>query len=89
MVAGRTASNRNIVPNEGKESAMPIASAIQKGNVVYVYNEKGFCLFSKPFGNRPGDGLRGYTGSTVSIKNGYAVYTFNEKGLQISAVPGG
>lgn len=68
---------------------MPIASAVQRGGVVYVYDAKGLTLFTKPCGRQPGDGLRGFTSSTVSIKTGSAIYTFDERGLQISAMPGG
>jgi hypothetical protein len=34
---------------------------------------------------KPGDGLKGYTGSTVSIQNGSQLLTYDEKGHQISA----
>ena len=87
-VAGRMASSRIAVPNEGKEIPMPIASAVQRGSFVYVYDTKGSILFTRPCGNRPGDGLRGYTSSTVSIKTGHFISTFNDKGMQISTVPG-
>lgn len=86
-VAGRSASNRIAVPND-EEIPMPIASAVQRGSFVYVYDTKGSILFTRPCGNRPGDGLRGYTSSTVSIKTGHFISTFNDKGMQISTVPG-
>ncbi|MBP5237615.1 MAG: hypothetical protein ILO64_01405 [Clostridia bacterium] len=55
-----------------------IMSAIQKGNYVYVYNEKNLQI-----GCRNGT-LVGYTSSSVSVKQGAYVYTYNEKMLQIS-----
>jgi hypothetical protein len=60
-----------------------IASAVQKGNYVYVYDERGsqkcsiFCQ----------DGsLQGYTGTTVSIRKGNYVYVYDETGSQKSSV---
>jgi hypothetical protein len=59
---------------------MAIASALQRGNVIYAYDEKGRQIFAKP-----GDALVGYTGSSVSIRKGNTVYTYNERGGQIMA----
>ena len=55
-----------------------IGSCVQKGYYVYVYDEKGYSLFSK-YGT-----LVGYTGNTVSVKNNNYVETFDEKGYRIS-----
>ena len=55
-----------------------IATAIQRGNTVYVYNEKNSTLFTA-FGE-----LQGYTSSTVSIKKATTIYVYNEKGSIIS-----
>ena len=41
---------------------MSIGSAMERGSAVYVYDEKGHLLFSKP------GKLIGYTASTVSIQ---------------------
>ncbi len=66
---------------------MAIATAVQKGSAVYIYDERGRVLFTVPFLNSPGMGLTGYTSSTVSIKrSGNAVYTYNEKGQCISVI---
>ena len=62
-----------------------IASAVQRGSYVYVYNERGGQLCALPCGN---DGsLQGYTASTVSIKRGNYIYIYDEKGSQKSAIP--
>ena len=55
---------------------MAITSAEQRGNVVFVYGERGKVLYT-----RPGT-LLGYTGSSVTIANSTGVYaqTYNEKG---------
>lgn len=55
---------------------MGIAMAQQKGNEVYVYDEKNRQLWSK-YGE-----LYGYTSSTVTIKKGNELYMYNEKGSQ-------
>jgi hypothetical protein len=59
---------------------MAIGSAVQKGNAVHVYDERGRTIFTKLAGSRPTDGLQGYTSSTVSIRIGTAIYTYDEKG---------
>jgi hypothetical protein len=66
---------------------MPIGNAIEKSHFVYVYDEKGKQLFAKPSGNAAGDGLKGYTSTTVSIQRASFIYTYNEKGSQVSAKP--
>jgi len=64
-----------------------IGSAVQRGSFVYVYDEKGRQLTALPAGNGPEDGLRGYTGATVSVRRGSFVYTYDERGRQASATP--
>lgn len=56
---------------------MAIGSAVQRGNSVNVYNERGVMLFSKV-----GE-LIGYTGTTVTIRRGNQAITYNsDKGIQ-------
>ena len=62
---------------------MAIGSAVQRGSFVYVYDEKGRQLATVP----AGEGMQGYTGSTVSVKRGAFVHTFDERGRQISTIP--
>lgn len=64
---------------------MPIANAIQRGSIVYVYNEKNQQIFAQHAGNGPDDGLKGYTSQSVSIRRGRVIYTYNEKGSQTGA----
>jgi hypothetical protein len=56
-----------------------IQTAVQKGNFVYVYNEKGIQIFSKS------GTLHGFTASSVSVKIGNFIYVYNEKGNQIAS----
>jgi hypothetical protein len=64
---------------------MAIATAIKRGSSVYVYDEKGRQMFTLTAGNKPEDGLTGYTSATVSVRRGGVVYTYNDKGGQISS----
>lgn len=58
------------------EDWLAIGSAVQRGSMVIVYDERGVQLFS-----RTGD-LTGHTGSTVSIKKGSTVTTYDDRGSQ-------
>jgi hypothetical protein len=62
---------------------MAIGSAVQRGSWVYVYDEKGRQLTTVA----AGEGLQGFTGSSVSVRRGAWIYTFDEKGRQIATVP--
>jgi hypothetical protein len=66
---------------------MAIGSAVQRGTFVYVYDEKGRQLTALPAGHGSEDGLKGYTGATVSVRRGSFVYTYDERGRQTSATP--
>ena len=66
---------------------MAIATAVQRGHFVYVYDEKGHQLTAIPAGSQPTDGLQGYTGTTVSVRRGAFVYVHDERGRQVSATP--
>jgi len=62
---------------------MAIGNAVQRGSVIYIYDEKGRQLTAVSSGNGPNDGLRGYTSSTVNVQRGSMIYTYDEKGRQI------
>ncbi len=66
---------------------MAIGSAVQRGAFVYVYDDKGRQMTAVPAGNGPEDGLKGYTGATVSVRRGAFVYVYDERGRQTSAIP--
>lgn len=55
---------------------MAIGMAQQKGNYVYVYDERNHQLWSQS-----GD-LHGYTSGTVTIKRGNTLYMYDERGHQ-------
>ncbi len=62
-----------------------IANVVQRGNFAYVYDAKGsqFLTLSA------GDGIVGFTQSTVSIRRGNFIYVYNNKGSQTSVIPAG
>jgi hypothetical protein len=64
---------------------MPIATAIQRGSAVYVYDERNRNIFSKTISTKPKDGLVGYTGNSVSVRVGNLITTYNTSGIQISS----
>ena len=58
---------------------MAIGSVMEKGSQIIAYDERNRQLFAKFKGHKPGDGLKGYTGSTVSIQNGSQLLTYDER----------
>lgn len=73
-----------ITPTKADEGKQ-IASVVQRGNFAYVYDAKGsqFLTLSA------GDGIVGFTQSTVSIRRGNFIYIYNNKGSQTSVIPAG
>jgi hypothetical protein len=66
---------------------MAIGNAVQRGDWVYIYDEKGRQIGSVSAGSRGEDGLKGYTSSTVNVRRGDWIHTYDEKGRQISSTP--
>lgn len=64
---------------------MAIASAIQKGPFVYIYNEQRLLTATLP----AGDGLHGFTSAIVSIRRGTIICLYNEKGQLTGTLPAG
>ena len=66
---------------------MIIASAVQRGTQVHVYDDKGRQLVMLHAGSGPRDGLQACTGATVSTRRGNMVHTFDARGRQLSMTP--
>ena len=49
---------------------MAIATAVQRGHFVYLYDEKNRQTTIIPAGSGPNEGLTGYTAASVSIRRG-------------------
>ena len=67
---------------------MAIASAVRRGAFIAVYNERGIQLTLIQAGTQPGDGVIGYTSSTVSVRQGRFIVTYDERGRQLSMIQG-
>lgn len=65
---------------------MSIASVIERGGFVYVYDLNGVSITTIPSGNDKNDGLVGYTSGTVSIRRGNFIYTYDESGRALSSI---
>ena len=63
---------------------MAIGNAVQRGSNVYVYDERGRQTAVIGAGNHRGDGLKGYSSTTVNVQRGAFIYTYNEKGKQLA-----
>ena len=64
---------------------MAIGSAIERGSLICVYDERGITLFQKARGSGPKDGLLAFTGSTVTVRFGSTIFTYDEHGITIYA----
>jgi hypothetical protein len=62
---------------------MAIGNAVQRGSWVYIYDDKGRQIASVSAGSDKGDGLTGYTSTTVNVRRGSWIYTYDEKGHQV------
>ena len=67
--------------------SMAIGNAVQRGTVVYIYNEDNKLNGSVPAGNGLNDGLKGYTPSRVNVQRGSLIYSYNENGQLEDSVP--
>ena len=63
---------------------MAIANVVDRGNMLWVYDEHGHVLGQVP----KGDSLQGYTSTTVSVRRGSMIYTYDERGLLLGQTPG-
>ena len=66
---------------------MQIATAVQRGSWVYVYDSNRRQLTTLFTGGGFRDGLMGYTSSTVSIRRGDWIYVYDPRGRQLSTTP--
>ena len=66
-------------------TTMAIGNAVQRGNFVYIYDEKGRQAAAVSAGSGPNDGLKGYTSSRVNVQRGSFIYSYDEKGRQVGA----
>ena len=68
---------------------MAIGTAVQSGGIVYIYDERGNMKAQISVTTGGNDGLKGFSGSTVSIQQGTLLYTYDEYGNQLGVVLAG
>ena len=66
-------------------TAKTIATVTQRGSFLYLYDAKGIQISVIA----AGDGMVGYTSSSVSVRRGNFVYVFDAGGKQTSVIPAG
>ena len=64
---------------------MSIGNAVQRGSLVYAYDEKGRQLTTIVVSSGAHDGLTGYTSSTVNVRRGSLIYSYDAQGRQIAS----
>ena len=65
---------------------MAITTAVQRGSFIYVYDDRNQVSCTLSVGSQPGDGLKGFTNSTVSVQRGAFIYVYDEKGRLVHTV---
>ena len=59
---------------------MASGSVVQRGRTIYVYDERGPVLFTRDAGTGPEDGVKSYSGDTVTTRRGHTLYVLDERG---------
>jgi hypothetical protein len=62
-----------------------IGSAVERGSLIFVFDEDGRTLFSKAKGSGPDDGLLGFSSSSITVRFGPVIYTYDEDGYTLNA----
>ena len=67
---------------------MAISNAVERHHIVFVYDDMGRNTAQSYAGNDPGDGLKGFTESTVPVRKLGSIFVHNERGaVQIRMAP--
>lgn len=63
---------------------MTIGYAVQRGTLIYIYDQDGRQVTSVSAPGRfPDDGLKGYTANGIYVRKGTLIYTYDENGKPI------
>jgi len=60
---------------------MAISSAVERHHIVFVYDHKGRNTAQIFAGHCPGDGLKGFTSSTVTVRKLGRIFVHDELGV--------
>jgi hypothetical protein len=66
---------------------MAISNAVEQHHIVFVYDEKGRNTAQIYAGNDPGDGLKGFTDSTVTVRKLGRIFVHDELGAVQKRLP--
>ncbi|WP_262966439.1 hypothetical protein [Methylobacter psychrophilus] len=66
---------------------MAIGNVVQRGAIIYIYDESNRQINSVSAGNGLNDGLKGYTSTRINVQRGAIIYSYNEHGQQVGSVP--
>jgi hypothetical protein len=67
---------------------MAISNAVERHHIVFVYDHKGRNTAQIFAGHCPGDGLKGFTTSTVTVRKLGGIFVHNERGaVQVRRAP--
>ena len=66
---------------------MAIGNVVQRGAIIYIYDENNRQINYVPAGNGPNDGLKGYTSTRINVQRGAIIYSYDEHGRQVGSVP--
>ncbi|MEO6269662.1 MAG: hypothetical protein ABIP08_05100 [Lautropia sp.] len=59
---------------------MSISTAVERHHIVFVYDDQGRNTAQIFAGSCPGDGLKGFTSSTVTVRKLGRIFVHNERG---------
>lgn len=68
---------------------MAISVAVPRDGLIYVFDAKGDVTVRIPLGPDKGDGLVGFTPSTVTVRRGGLILVYGEDGAIVSRVATG
>lgn len=67
---------------------MPIGKAVQRGTLIYIYDQEGKAVTSISAPSRwPTDGLKAYSPTNISVQKGTLLYSYDKNGRQTGITP--
>ena len=66
---------------------MAITNAVERHHIVFVYDHQGRNTAQIFAGHDPGDGLKGFTASTVTVRKLGEIFVHNERGAVQARLP--
>lgn len=63
---------------------MAISKAVQRGTLIYIYDQDGEAVTSISAPSRwPTDGLKSYTPTSINVQKGSLLYSYDKNGRQM------